>query len=50
MEEAAPRMEEPSQTTEDPSMEQKNLLQAQNNPSLRCQGINYGLEHGLQTS
>jgi hypothetical protein len=35
VDEAAPRMEEPSQTMEDPTMEQKNLLQAQNNPSLR---------------
>jgi len=43
------QMEEPSQTTKDPTMEQKNLLQAQNNPSLRWEGTNYGLEHGLQT-
>ncbi len=49
VEEAAPRMEEPSQATEDPTMEQKNLLQEQNNPSLRWEGINYVLEHGLQT-
>jgi hypothetical protein len=31
LEEPAPRMVEPSQTTEDPTIKQKNLLQEQNN-------------------
>jgi hypothetical protein len=37
LEEPAPRMVEPSHTTEDPTIKQKNLLEEQNN-----------LEHGLQ--